>query len=112
LRSVTLVLEEATATAHDSRTAMLMCAGKFGAPAWYYVEYLAVENGLRVEDLRRQASAFVCATKFSANSHTGAAAMKLMRQREKDCTPNETTTNLGSTCMLHICSKPFYLIQF
>ncbi len=64
------------------------------------LEYLAVENGVeRVEDLWRQAKLElrVCNKLSSQPIHRHAGgAMKLMRQREKDCTPNETTTNLGS----------------
>jgi hypothetical protein len=49
-RSVALLLESTT-TAHDSRTAMYRLVWSFSLVPG--VEYLAVENGLRVEDLLR-----------------------------------------------------------
>ncbi len=77
LRSVALVLE-ATTTAHDSRTAMLTCAGNLELQLWYCVEYLAVENGLRVEDLSRQACAS-CVQQSSQPIHTQVLLLHIVK---------------------------------
>jgi hypothetical protein len=93
LRSVALVLE-ATTTAHDSRTAMLTCAGNLELQLWYCVEYLAVENGLRVEDLSRQACAS-CVQQSSQPIHTQVLLWSWWDKGRRIAHPMRPRPNLG-----------------
>jgi hypothetical protein len=93
LRNLALVLE-ATTTAHDSRTAMLTCAGNLELQLWYCVEYLAVENGFRVEDLSCQASAS-CVQQSSQPIHTQVLLRSWWDKGRRIAHPMRPRPNLG-----------------